>query len=111
MKIGMTSAILVGVLGAPWAGSANAQDIALGYLPSAAGPFATFSKTNEISAQIAIDEINAGGGIAGKKLRIVAFDTAGNIVDARSRPRGAGFGVASAYQLPRTMQGQIRFAI
>jgi branched-chain amino acid transport system substrate-binding protein len=77
MKIGMTSAILVGILGAPWAASANAQDIALGYLPSAAGPFATFSKTNEISAQIAIDEINAGGGIAGKKLRIVAFDTAG----------------------------------
>ena len=41
------------------------------------GPYATFSKTNEIGAQIAIDEINAAGGIAGKKLRIVAFDTAG----------------------------------
>jgi hypothetical protein len=38
------------------------------------------------------------------------FDAAGNVVDARSRPRGAGFGVASNYQGPRTMQGQIRFA-
>ena len=38
------------------------------------------------------------------------FDAAGNVVDARSRPRGAGFGVASTYQSPRTMQGQIRFA-
>ena len=28
-------------------------------------------------AQIAIDEINAAGGVAGKKLRIVSFDTAG----------------------------------
>lgn len=59
------------------AGAARAQDIVLGYLPSAAGPFATFSKTNLIAAQIAADEINAAGGIAGKKVRIVSFDTAG----------------------------------
>src|ERR1044072_2717585 len=59
------------------AGGAQAQEILLGYLPSSAGPFATLSRTNEIAAQIAIDEINAAGGIAGKKLRIIAFDTAG----------------------------------
>jgi branched-chain amino acid transport system substrate-binding protein len=76
MKIASRSAILFAGLAA-WSSGAAAQDIALGYLPSAAGPFATFSKTNEIAAQIAIDEINAGGGIAGKKLRIVSFDTAG----------------------------------
>jgi len=75
MKLGLTSVILVGAVA--WAGNAAAQDISIGYLPSAAGPFATFSKTNEIAAQIAIDEINAGGGIAGRKLRMVAFDTAG----------------------------------
>jgi branched-chain amino acid transport system substrate-binding protein len=65
------------LLAALWSASAAAQEILLGYLPSAAGPFATFSKTNEIGAQIAIDEINAAGGVAGKKLRLVAFDTAG----------------------------------
>jgi branched-chain amino acid transport system substrate-binding protein len=59
------------------AGSACAQDILLGYLRSLAGPFATLSRTNEIAAQIAVDEINAAGGIAGKKIRIVSFDTAG----------------------------------
>jgi branched-chain amino acid transport system substrate-binding protein len=53
------------------------QDILLGYLPSGAGPFATLSRTNEIAAQMAADEINAAGGIAGKKIRIIAFDTAG----------------------------------
>jgi hypothetical protein len=36
------------------------------------------------------------------------FDAAGNLIDARSRPRGAGFGVATAYQAPRTMQMQLR---
>jgi branched-chain amino acid transport system substrate-binding protein len=55
----------------------QAQDIPLGYLPSGAGPFATLSRTNEIAAQMAADEINAAGGIAGKKFRIIAFDTAG----------------------------------
>jgi hypothetical protein len=38
------------------------------------------------------------------------FDSNGNLVDARSRPRGAGFGVVSGYQPPRTVQAQVRFS-
>jgi len=57
--------------------SASAQELLLGYLPAAGGPFATFSKTNLVAAQMAVDEINAAGGIGGKKIRIVSFDTAG----------------------------------
>jgi branched-chain amino acid transport system substrate-binding protein len=53
------------------------QEIMLGYLPSGGGPFATFSKTNQIAAQMAVDEVNASGGVNGKKIRIVAFDTEG----------------------------------
>jgi hypothetical protein len=37
------------------------------------------------------------------------FDAAGNLIASRSRPRGAGFGVANNYQAPRSVQGQIRF--
>jgi hypothetical protein len=36
------------------------------------------------------------------------FDASGNVIDARSRPRGAGFGVATGYQDPRTVQVQLR---
>lgn len=56
---------------------AQAQDLLLGYLRAAAGPFVTLSRTNDIAAQIAIDEINARGGVAGKRIRLMAFDTAG----------------------------------
>ena len=63
--------------GATAGGSAPAQELLLGYLPALAGPFATLSRTDEIAAQIAVDEINAAGGIGGKKIRIVSFDTAG----------------------------------
>jgi branched-chain amino acid transport system substrate-binding protein len=68
---------IAAVLTALSANSATSQEILLGYLPAAGGPFATFSKTNEIAAQIAVDEINAAGGIGGKKIRIISFDTAG----------------------------------
>jgi hypothetical protein len=38
------------------------------------------------------------------------FDAAGNVVPARARPNGAGFGVATDYQVPRTVQLQARFS-
>lgn len=56
---------------------AQAQELLLGYLPSLAGPFATLSRTNELAAQLAVDEINSAGGINGKKLKIISFDTGG----------------------------------
>jgi hypothetical protein len=37
------------------------------------------------------------------------FDANGNVIAARSVPRGAGFGVATTYQNPRSVQLQIRF--
>ena len=56
---------------------AQAQEILLGNLFAGAGPFATLAMTNEIAAQMAVEEVNAAGGVGGKKLKIVSFDTAG----------------------------------
>jgi hypothetical protein len=38
------------------------------------------------------------------------FDAAGNVIPARAKPNGAGFGVATDYQAPRTVQLQLRFS-
>jgi hypothetical protein len=38
------------------------------------------------------------------------FDANGSLIDSRSRPRGAGFGVATGYQPPRSVQIQVRFS-
>ena len=73
----MRTALVTVALAAGSITAAAAQDLLLGYLPASGGPFATFSKTNAIAAQMAIDEINAAGGINGHKLRVVEFDTAG----------------------------------
>jgi Carboxypeptidase regulatory-like domain len=37
------------------------------------------------------------------------FNTDGSVISTRSRPNNAGFGVATGYQAPRTMQLQLRF--
>ena len=36
-------------------------------------------------------------------------DANGNVIAARAKPNGAGFGTATAFQTPRTVQLQIRF--
>ena len=77
MKTKLIGTAIAAVFAALSFNSATSQEILLGYLPAVGGPFATFSKTNEIAAQMAVEEINAAGGIGGKKFRIVAFDTAG----------------------------------
>jgi len=60
-------------------GNALAQsELVLGFLTSDSGPFVSLARTNEVAARIALDEINAAGGVNGKKVRYIAFDTAGN---------------------------------
>jgi len=64
---------------AVFAAPALAQsELVLGYLTAETGPFVSLSRTNEIAARVAVDEINAAGGVGGKKLRYITFDTAAN---------------------------------
>lgn len=58
-------------------GAVGAQDLILGYSASNTGPYATQAKRNGVAIEVAVDEINAAGGINGKKLTVQSFDTAG----------------------------------
>ncbi len=63
------------------AGSAAAQsggDYVLGLSHDATGPYVTSSRTTEVAVDLAVKEINDAGGVNGKKLRIVKFDTGGD---------------------------------
>ena len=74
--------------------------------------------------QLRVDMFNAfnQAGITGRNTGItfvsptdmtiqnLPFNADGTVIDSRSRPRGAGFGVATGYQNPRTVQAQIRFS-
>lgn len=72
--LGLLAATALSVVGGQ---AALAQEILLGNLFAGAGPFATLARTNAIAVQMAVEEVNAAGGVNGKKLRIISFDTAG----------------------------------
>ena len=44
-----------------------------------------------------------------KTITNLPFDANGNLIASRSLPRGAGFGVATGYQAPRSIQVQVGF--
>lgn len=75
----MKTKLLFGTMAVFAAAPALAQsELVLGYLTAETGPFVSLSRTNEVAARIAVDQVNAAGGIGGKKLRYITFDTAGN---------------------------------
>jgi len=55
-----------------------AGEIVIGLSYGRTGLYSTINKTTEVAVDIAAAEINAAGGINGKKVRIVKFDTAGD---------------------------------
>tara|TARA_R110002110_G_scaffold71703_3_gene191329 strand:- start:5698 stop:6900 length:1203 start_codon:yes stop_codon:yes gene_type:complete len=55
-----------------------ADEIVIGLSYGRTGLYSTINKTTEVAVDIAVEEINAAGGINGKQVRIVKFDTAGD---------------------------------
>lgn len=55
-----------------------ADDLVLGFLTAKSGPFVSLANTNEVAVKMAAEEINKAGGVNGKQIRIVTFDTAGD---------------------------------
>ena len=70
--------LVVAVMALAAAPALAQSELVLGYLTAETGPFVSLSRTNEVAARIAADEINAAGGVNGRKLRYITFDTAGN---------------------------------
>lgn len=58
--------------------SLAAGTLTLGYSTARTGPFRTFSKSGEVAANMALEEINAKGGVNGKRIEVVKYDTAGD---------------------------------
>ncbi len=73
------AAAMLGVLLVP---SAAQADLVIGYATDKTGPFVSLSNGNDIAADMAVDEVNAKGGINGNKVKLVKFDAGGNPKDA-----------------------------
>ncbi len=77
LRLGLAALVAWGVFAAG-AACADDNDIVLGLSYGGTGPYVTSSRTTETAVDLAVREINGAGGVNGKKLRVVKFDTAGD---------------------------------
>ncbi len=62
----------------------NANEIVVGHFGSMTGSEATFGQSTDEGIRLAIEEINAAGGIKDKKIKLVTMDDQGKAEDAAS---------------------------
>ena len=65
-----------------WSFAANAADIKIGFPIPLSGPTAVYGKPILAGAQMAVAEINAGGGVLGRKLELLSRDSKANADEA-----------------------------
>ena len=70
------------VAGAKGADKADTSEIVIGHYASMTGNTAHFGQDTDKAARLAAEQINAAGGVLGRKLKIVTFDTRGDGAEA-----------------------------
>lgn len=71
----LAGALVIGFTGCKKeGGNANADEIVIGEVAAMTGGTATFGTSSHAGTQMAIDEINAAGGLLGKKLKLITED-------------------------------------
>jgi branched-chain amino acid transport system substrate-binding protein len=62
----------------------TSNEIVIGEFASLTGPTADFGKTTNNGVQLALEEINAAGGVLGKKVRLIVQDDRSDAAEART---------------------------
>lgn len=71
----LASAALIAVMGlAPTTALAEKPPIKIGFIHTMSGPISMYGITSAAGAKIAVDEINAAGGVLGRKLELIVRD-------------------------------------
>jgi branched-chain amino acid transport system substrate-binding protein len=71
-----------GSAGSGGTGKGAATEIVIGHYASMTGNTAHFGQDTDKAARLAADQLNAGGGVLGKKVKIVTLDTRGDGAEA-----------------------------
>src|SRR5665648_275279 len=62
--------------------AAAGEEVVIGCLQDITGPTSTLGKMVEVGAKWAIDEINANGTLKGKTIKMITYDTRGDVNEA-----------------------------
>lgn len=63
-------------------GSSTPQEVVIGNLQDLSGPTSVLGNAVTRGAEVAVEKLNAKGGINGKKIKLVTFDTKGDVQEA-----------------------------
>lgn len=66
------------------AGGGNANEILVGHYGSMTGSEATFGRSTDNGIKLAVEELNARGGVNGKPIRVITYDDKGDAKEAGS---------------------------
>lgn len=72
----------LGMSGCKGGGGGSSGEIVIGHYASMTGGTAHFGQDTDKALRLALDQVNAGGGIAGRQLRVVTLDTRGDSAEA-----------------------------
>ncbi len=85
-KLGILSVVaLIALAAAVFAGcggGASQQEIVIGNLQDLSGPTSVWGNAVTRGAEVAVEKLNAKGGIDGKKIKLVTLDTKGDVQEA-----------------------------
>ena len=82
MAAGRVAAMFAGLLGA--AAVAAQEPIKVGAFLAVTGPAAFLGDPEQKTLELYVEKLNAGGGVLGRKLQLVAYDSAGDAEKART---------------------------
>jgi len=74
--IALVAGLIVAGCGTKIGPGFDEKEVSLGLFVSTSGDIATFGEDTKNGVQLAIDEINGAGGIKGKKIKLIHYDTA-----------------------------------
>jgi branched-chain amino acid transport system substrate-binding protein len=107
---GLMSSLVLAVAGQMVSSDAHAQDLVLGFSMAKTGPYVSLANTNEVAVDLAVDEINAKGGVNGKKIKLVKFDTGGDPKQAALAVRQFGEDDKALAVIGPFSSGEVRVA-
>lgn len=78
--LGLLALVLTGCNGSGTTsgGPAGGDEILIGHYAAMSGAQATFGQSTDNGIKLAVEEINAAGGVKGKKLRVITYDDKGD---------------------------------
>ncbi|HRF08275.1 MAG TPA: ABC transporter substrate-binding protein [Xanthobacteraceae bacterium] len=82
---GMGAGVALGVVGMPWIARAQAEAIRIGFPSPLTGPFGAEARDQVRSAELAVKQFNAAGGLNGRKAELLVRDDKLNAGEAATR--------------------------